>query len=173
MPLLATIRGILAPEMTEQREEILERLTKAYWMEIETVMSYIAASTNPDGVRAREVAASLGTEVQEELTHAKRFAQRIKELHGTVPGSMDFQPDQGGMQPPASPTDITHVIRGVIDAETAAINHYQAIIELTDGIDPVTQDMVTDILADEEGHRRRFEGYLREYTEQEDQTNRR
>ena len=33
----------------------------------------------------------------------------------------------------------------------------------TEGIDPVTQDMVIDILHDEQGHRRLFEGFLREY----------
>jgi bacterioferritin len=51
----------------------------------------------------------------------------------------------------------------VIEAETGAIEHYNAIIELTDGVDPVTNDMVIAILRDEEGHRRLFEGYLREY----------
>jgi bacterioferritin len=56
-----------------------------------------------------------------------------------------------------------HVIRGVIEAETGAIEHYNQIIEETEGVDPVTQDMVIAILHDEEGHRRLFEGYLREY----------
>ena len=56
-----------------------------------------------------------------------------------------------------------HVIRGVIEAESGAIEHYTRIIEETDGIDPVTQDMVIDILRDEQGHRRLFEGYLREF----------
>ena len=41
--------------------------------------------------------------------------------------------------------------------------HYTRIIEETEGIDPVTQDMVIDILHDEQGHRRLFEGFLREY----------
>ena len=36
------------------------------------------------------------------------------------------------------------MIRGVIEAETGAIEHYTRVIEETDGIDPVTQDMVTD-----------------------------
>jgi bacterioferritin len=36
-------------------------------------------------------------------------------------------------------------------------------LEFTDGLDFVTQDMVIAILRDEEGHRRLFEGYLREY----------
>ena len=35
-------------------------------------------------------------------------------------------------------------------------------IEFTEGRDPVTQDMVIAILRDEEGHRRLFEGFLRE-----------
>ena len=55
------------------------------------------------------------------------------------------------------------MIRGVIAAETGAIDHYSRIIEATDRIDPVTQDMVIDILRDEQGHKRLFEGFLREY----------
>ena len=51
----------------------------------------------------------------------------------------------------------------MIEAETGAIEHYNRIIEFTDEIDPVTNDMVIAILRDEEGHRRLFEGYLREY----------
>jgi hypothetical protein len=35
--------GILAAENSDKREQIIELLEKAYWMEIETVMSYIAA----------------------------------------------------------------------------------------------------------------------------------
>jgi bacterioferritin len=36
-------------------------------------------------------------------------------------------------------------------------------VEETEEVDPVTQDMVIDILRDEQGHRRLFEGFLREY----------
>jgi bacterioferritin len=39
----------------------------------------------------------------------------------------------------------------------------EEIIEKTEGVDPVTNDMLIAILRDEEGHRRLFEGYLREY----------
>ena len=155
--------GILADENREKREEIIGLLTKAYWMEIETVMSYIANSTNPDGVRAQEIIESLNQDIQEELGHAQQFAARIKELYGVVPGSMDFKPEQTYLQPPADQVDIVHVIKGVIEAETGAIEHYNLIIEETEGKDPVTQDMVIAILRDEEGHRRLFEGFLREY----------
>jgi len=149
--------------MKDEREQVVERLVKAYWMEIETVMSYIANSINPDGVRAQEVIHSLEQDVQEELGHAQRFGKRIKELYGVVPGSADFSAEQTYLQPPAEQADIVHVIKGVIEAEKGAIEHYNEMIEYCEGKDPVTADMVTAILADEEGHRRLFEGFLKEY----------
>jgi len=156
-------QGVLADENTDVREEIIAMLQKAYWMEIETVMSYIANSINPDGVRAQEIIESLREDIQEELGHAQQYAQRIKELYGVVPGSMGFIAEQSYLQPPEQQTDVVHVVKGVIEAETGAIEHYNQIIEKTEGIDPVTNDMVISILRDEEGHRRLFEGYLREY----------
>jgi bacterioferritin len=156
-------QGILADDKTSEREQIVEMLKKAYWMELETVMSYITNSVNPDGVRAQEIIESLNGDIQEELGHAQQFAARIKELYGVVPGSMEFSPEQTYLQPPEHQTDVVHVIKGVIEAETGAIEHYNAIIEATEGTDPVTNDMVIGILRDEEGHRRLFEGYLREY----------
>jgi bacterioferritin len=156
-------QGILSEERSTQRQHIIDLLTKAYWMEIESVMSYIANSTNPDGVRAQEIVSSLKADIQDELLHAQQFASRIKALYGVVPGSMDFTPEQDYLQPPLDQTDVVHVIKGVIQAETGAIEHYNHIIEETDGTDPVTNDMVTTILADEEGHLRLFEGFLLEY----------
>jgi bacterioferritin len=155
--------GILASENDGKREQIIELLKKAYWMEIETVMSYIANSVNPDGVRAQEIRESLQTDIQEELGHAQQFADRIKELYGVVPGSDEFAAEQSYLQPPEHQTDIVHVIKGVIEAERGAIEHYTRLVEETDQVDPVTNDMVIAILHDEQGHRRLFEGYLREY----------
>ena len=155
--------GILSRELTGKREEIIELLKTAYFMELETVMSYVTNSINPDGVRAQEIKESLEEDIQEELGHAKQFAERIKELYGVVPGSMEFKATQPYLQPPEEQTDIVHVIKGVIEAETGAIEHYTRIVEETDEVDLVTQDMVIDILRDEQGHRRLFEGFLREY----------
>jgi bacterioferritin len=163
MPATQSSSGILADDMREDREEIIAMLCRAYWMEIETVMSYRANSINPDGVRAQEVVRSLSEDIEEELGHATEFATRIKELYGVVPGSMDFRAEQSYLQPPERQSDIVHVIRGVIAAETGAIDYYNEIIQVTDESDPVTNDMVIAILRDEERHRRLFEGFLREY----------
>jgi bacterioferritin len=158
-----TTADILSSANKEKREEIISLLTQAYWMEIETVMSYMANSINPDGVRAQEIVESLEQDIQEELGHAQQFGKRIKELYGVVPGSLDFSPEQKYLQPPEDQTDITHIIKGVIEAESGAIEHYNRIIDVCDGVDWVTQDMVIAILRDEQGHRRLFEGFLREF----------
>ena len=163
MAISTTSRGILSDDQAQKREEIVGMLEKAYWMEMETVMSYIAASVNLDGVRAQEIKESLAKDVEEELGHAQQFADRIKELYGVVPGSLEFRAEQSFLQPPEEQTDVIHVIRGVIEAETGAIEHYTRIVEETDQVDPVTQDMVIAILRDEQAHRRLFEGFLREY----------
>jgi bacterioferritin len=155
--------GILSQELSGKRDEIIELLKTAYFMELETVMSYVTNSINPDGVRAQEIKESLEEDIQEELGHAQQFAERIKELYGVVPGSMEFKASQSYLQPPDEQTDVVHVIKGVIEAETGAIEHYTRIVEETDEVDLVTQDMVIDILRDEQGHRRLFEGFLREY----------
>jgi len=156
-------KGIFDGANADMRQGVIELLTKAYWMEIETVTSYLAASVNLDGVRAQEIKESLEKDVEEELGHAHQFASRIKELYGVVPGSEGFVPEQSYLQPSEEQTDVVHVIRGVIKAETGAIEHYTRIIEVTDQVDPVTQDMTIAILRDEQGHRRLFEGFLREY----------
>jgi bacterioferritin len=146
-----------------KRKEIVDLLTQAYWMEIETVASYIANSINLDGVRAKEIKNSLAADITEELGHAQQFGRRIKELYGQVPGSFGFKPSQKSLQPGPDSTDVAFVIRGVIEAEQGAINFYRKIIAACEGVDYVTADMLTTILGDEEGHLREFEGFLKEY----------
>ena len=155
--------GILAEEMEEQREKVVELLKTAYFMELETVMNYVASSVNPDGVRAQEVKEHIEEDIQEELGHAQQLAVRIEALYGVVPGSGDFKVGQHKLQPAKNQIDVVHVIKGVIDAEDGAIQHYTRIVEETEGVDPVTNDMVIQLLHDEQGHRRLFEGFLREY----------
>jgi bacterioferritin len=60
---------------------------------------------------------------------------------------------------------VVAVIKGVIEAEDAAIAHYGKLIELcNDAHDYVTQDLCITTLADEEAHRVMFAGFLKEYT---------
>lgn len=149
--------------MNEKNEEIIQELSVAYAMELETVQNYIACSVNPDGVRFDVIKKALQADIAEELLHAQQLAKRIKTIGGTVPGSLALERGQSSLQPPEDSTDIVTVIRGVIDAEEGAIAQYNKIIRICDGVDYVTQDMVIALLADEEEHRREFVGFLKEY----------
>lgn len=142
---------------------IVQALIRAFNAELETTMNYIAASTNLDGVRGKQVAAALAADINSEILHAQTLAKRIKTLGGVVPGSMKFTPSQTLMQPPADSTDVVAVIRGVIAAENDAIRLYEEIIKLCEGKDYPTQDVAIEILTDEQEHRREFVGFLKEY----------
>ena len=146
----------------DKRNEIIGLLAKAYNMELETVINYIANSEWLDGIRAKHIKDSLAADVTEEIGHAQMLAKRIKVLDGRIPGSMELSMGQKTLQPPEDSTDVLDVIKGVIDAEERAIAHYQSIIEATDVVDPVTQDMCIALKGDEEQHRREFSGFLKE-----------
>lgn len=150
--------------MAATSQEAVEMLKVAYSMEIETVTNYLAASINLDGVRAEEIKKSLAADVTAEIGHAQQLGQRIKQLGGTVPGSMGLKFDQQSLQPAAKSTDVVAVIKAVIEAEESAIAHYKKIIRATDGDDYVTQDLCIRTLADEEEHLVLFRGFLKEYT---------
>ncbi len=146
----------------KQTKAILDALHHSYNMEIETVINYLAASINLDGVLAQEIKESLGKDIGEELGHAKSLANRIKILGGRAKGSMELKMDQKAMQPSDDLTDVVSVIKGVIAAEEGAIKGYEKLIELAgDGVDPVTEDLAIRNLGDEQEHRREFVGFLR------------
>jgi bacterioferritin len=143
--------------------EIIEGLTRAYYMELETVINYVANSINLDGIRAKEIKESLEEDITEELGHAQQLGRRIHVLGGTVPGSKSFNFDQQALQPRQDSADLPSVIRGVIEAEDAACQQYQKLIELCDGVDYATQDLCVKLLGEEEEHRREFQGFLKEF----------
>jgi len=146
------------------KPEIVQALIAGYNKELETVVNYLTLSLSLDGVRAEFIKQALAEDIQTELNHARQLGARIKQLGGVPPGSMSLKMDQAYLQPPKDTTDLVTVIRGVLRAEEDAIQHYNRVIKLCDGVDYVTQDLAITLLADEEGHRQQFEGYLKEYT---------
>lgn len=150
--------------MPADNQDIIRELSVAYAMELETVQNYIANSFHLDGVRSDVIKKALAADVATEVMHAQQLAQRIKTIGGRVPGSLDNDRSQTYLQPPQDTTDVVTVIKGVIQAEEGAIAQYNKIIKLCEGRDYVTQDLVIEILAGEEDHRREFVGFLKEYS---------
>ena len=150
--------------MAVTKEQIMTGLQKAYNMEVETVINYLANSVHLEGVRAEFVKQALAADIQEELNHAQQLGNRIKQLGGAVPGSLHLKMAQKSLEPPEDSTDVVGVIKGVLKAEEEAIDQYKMLARLTEGEDYVTQDLAITLLAAEEAHRQQFEGYLKEYT---------
>ena len=149
--------------MSDNNQSVIELLTQAYCMELETAANYIANSTNLDGVRAEEIKKSLAADITTEIGQAQQLGQRIKQIGGLVPGSGKL--NMGGqIQPSDDKTDVVGVINAVIEAERVACQQYKKIIQVTDGEDYVTQDLCIRLLADEEEHLVLFKGFLKEYT---------
>src|SRR5947199_10338934 len=112
--------------MALSKEQIVESLRKAYNMEVETVINYLANSLDLEGVRAEFIKQALATDIQEELGHAQQLGNRIKQLGGSVPGSLALAFGQKSLQPPKDTTDVLTVIKGVLQAEEEAITGYNA-----------------------------------------------
>jgi bacterioferritin len=140
---------------------VIPLLQQAYAAELETVQNYLANSVWLDGLRAQEIVEALADDIADELGHAEKLAHRLKQLGVCPPGSLALVRNQEALQPSADPTDLHHVVVGVLAAERAAIALYEEIIGAADGHDPVTADLAVRILADEEKHRCLFEGFLR------------
>ena len=149
--------------MAVTTQETITLLLESYQMELETVLNYLANSTNLDGVRAEEIKKSLAADVTGEIGHAQQLANRIKQIGGHVPGSKSLV-FGGQIQPVTVTTDVVGVIKSVIAAEEAACAQYKKIIRAVDGEDYVTQDLCIRLLADEEGHLVQFKGFLKVYT---------
>jgi len=145
--------------MESSAQEIIGLLQTAYRMELETVINYLANSIHLDGVEAVEIKRALDSDVQEELNHARLLGNRIKQLGGRIPGSLELVFDQQSLSPPEDCLNISSVVNGVLEAERGAIEHYLKIIQQVSETDPVTVDLATRILAEEEEHRTMFEGF--------------
>ena len=150
--------------MAAKETEVIEMMTIAYSMELETVLNYLANSINLDGVRAEEIKKSLAADITAEIGHAQQLGHRIKQLGGFVPGSLGVKLGNQA-QPSQNSTDVVAVIKAVIDAEQSACAQYKKIIRATEGEDYVTQDLCVRLLTDEEEHLVLFTGFIKEYTQ--------
>jgi bacterioferritin len=146
----------------DKTKEVITELKRSYAIELETIQNYLAISIDLVGAEAEVIRTSLEEEITLKLKHARRLAKRINVLGGRVPGSLELPRGQNSLQPPLDSTDAMAVIRGVISANEASVSQYQKIINLTDGLDVVTQDLVIDLLSDEREFRRLFLNFLGE-----------
>lgn len=155
-------------QLVGPRSALVRKLTDAYWAELETAATYLASSTNRDGITAGRIARRVRDAITSNLDHAQRLALRIKQLHGPVPGPDDFSARQVPAGSPAEPHDNASVLKGAIDAATAAIARYQGIVAVApEAADWVTRDLAIQLIREKETHRQWLQESLAELAESE------
>jgi len=160
MSVMEAPQAVVGTQRDDERREIIELLTSAYWLEIDTVLNYIAASIVDDGACGDELQAALTKGVEEKSEHAERVGRRIEELDGIAPGDL-LTTDGECLQPPGRQRDAAAMIEAVLAAETSAIRQYTKIVQVTAEVDRATNAMATEILSDERRHLRLFQQHLR------------
>jgi ferritin-like protein len=144
----------------DRASEVAAELKLAYAAEIEVIQNYLANAINLEGPRAEAIKELLDGGVQTALAHARRLAKRIKALDGRVPGSRELPRLQNDLQPPVDNNGVDSVLLDAIRSEDAVIAQYERIIQLCDGHDFVSLDLVIELLVDERERRQRLLAFL-------------
>jgi ferritin-like protein len=144
----------------DRASEVAAELKLAYAAEIEVIQNYLANAINLEGPRAEAIKELLDGGVQTALAHARRLAKRIKALDGRVPGSRELPRLQNDLQPPVDNNGVDAVLLDAIRSEDAVIAQYERIIQLCDGHDFVSLDLVIELLVDERERRQRLLAFL-------------
>ena len=142
---------------------LLTDLRRAMLMELQTFYSLWMTAIVAEGFHGEEITEHFKADALEELGHAEKLANRILELGGEVvvdPGGWAAGAGGPWIAPRPDPSDADGMAGDQIEAEAAAILHYNTIAKMTFGKDPVTYALVTELLADEVGHEEFLENLI-------------
>jgi bacterioferritin len=134
-------------------DNLVEMLNKAFADEWLAYYQYWLGAQLAKGPMREAVFAELTEHAADELRHAEMLAPRIMQLGGTPPLSPQdwYQVTNCGYEVPEDPY-VEVLLEQNIKGEQCAIEVYQQLIELTKDADPVTYNIVLQILTDEIEH---------------------
>jgi bacterioferritin len=134
--------------------QIVAELQITYATQLEIVQNYLADATNLEGAGAAKEL--LDQEAHSAFGHARRIAKRIKALEGRIPRSPDLSKSSGDRQPSFDSTSVQAVLFSALKTADDLIAQYERIIQLCDGHDFVTLDLIIELLVSERDHRQRL-----------------
>ena len=132
--------------------QIVAELQIAYATQLEIVQSYLADASNLEG--ADTVKELLDQEALSAFGYARRIAKRIRALQGRVPRSSDLSKSPGDGQQSFDSTSMQSVLLSALKTADDVIGQYQRLIQLCDGNDFVTLDLIIELLVAERDRRR-------------------
>lgn len=134
-------------------DKLLGLLNKAYSDEWLAYYQYWLGAKIVKGPMKDAVIAELMQHSADELRHADMVAMRIIQLGGTPVTKPEdwYKQTNCGYEAPDDP-DVEKILEQNIKGEQCAISVYKKMIETTINVDPVTYNMVLQILQDEVEH---------------------
>ena len=142
-------------------DHLLELLNKAFADEWFAYYQYWLGAKIAKGPMKEAVMAELLQHAGDELRHADMVAQRIIQLGGTPVLSPKewYEKTNCGYDPPEDPY-VRNLLEQNIKGEQCAIQVYNALLKETKDGDPVTYNMVLQILQDEVMHEEDLQALL-------------
>ncbi len=154
--------GTRARELVgEHADRIVELLNRALADEWLAYYQYWIGSKVVKGPMKASVAAELVQHAGDELRHADMLVMRIVELGGTpiLTPKKWFKLTNCGYEAPDNPF-VKAILEQNIKGEQCAIDTYNAIMEFTKDVDPVTYNLALQIMTDEMEHEEDLQGLL-------------
>ena len=142
-------------------DELLKLLNKAYADEWLAYYQYWLGAKLAKGPMKEGVMAELVQHAADELRHADMLTLRILQLGGTpITTPKDwFKWTNCGYDPPDDPF-VKTLLEQNIKGEQCAITTYKSLLKVTEGKDPVTYNIVVQILQDEVEHEEDLQALL-------------
>jgi len=160
--------GKLATELVSKKgikvEELIEKLNKAYSDEWLAYIQYWTGAKIAEGMASGFVAGELKEHAAEELEHASKLAKRILQLGGSIiidPKEW-YKHSTCGYAIPSNP-HVEALLKQNIEGERCAIAVYNALAEYVKDKDPITYNLILEILEDEVEHEQDLEDIQRDF----------
>jgi len=145
-------------------DELVKLLNKAYADEWLAYYQYWVGAKVAEGPMRGAVIAELEEHAADELRHAGMLVERILQLGGTpiIKPEDWYKMTNCGYDAPKDPS-VKTLLEQNIKGEQCAIEVYQKLLNIVKDKDPITYNMVLEILADEVEHEDDLQTVLEDY----------
>ncbi|MEF8847572.1 MAG: ferritin-like domain-containing protein [Candidatus Thermoplasmatota archaeon] len=145
----------------DKADEIIDLLNKALADEWLAYYQYWIGAKVVVGPMKGEIEAELIEHANDELRHADMLVERIMQLGGDplLEPNNWYEKTNCGYEAPKDP-DVWKILDQNIKGEQCAIDVYNDLLKKTMQLDPVTYQIILEILRDEEEHEEDLEGIV-------------
>ena len=131
--------------MQKKKEKVIAVLNKARSMELRAIHQYMNQHYNLDDMDYGEMAAKMKLIAIDEMRHAEKFAERVKELGGEPTTEPDGKTERGQQVEAIYPFDV--------DLEDGAISAYNQFLSVcSENGDSISMKLFEEIIDDEQLH---------------------